>query len=116
MLAATANQLKRKNRKSLKRNDWGMTDKNPGRLIIDAPEGAVVLTGLDEAAIGQTTRDEGEVLVYSADKIIDILMKRDGMTSDEALEVYGYNIECLYAGPRTPVLMWEGVEFDGEID
>ncbi|MBE25444.1 MAG: hypothetical protein CMM33_08500 [Rhodospirillaceae bacterium] len=83
--------------------------------MIDAPEGAIVLDGLDEAAVGQTTKDGEEVLVYSADKIIDILMKRDGMDQDEAVEFYDYNIGCLYAGPRTPVLMWEKHEETEEI-
>ncbi|MBT7538316.1 MAG: hypothetical protein HN683_03175 [Gammaproteobacteria bacterium] len=83
--------------------------------MIDAPEGAIVLDGLDEAVTGQTTKDGEEVLVYSADKIIDILMKRDGMDQDEAVEFYDFNIGCLYAGPRTPVLMWEKHEETEEI-
>ena len=78
--------------------------------MIDAPEGVIVLDGLNEAVIGQTTKDGEWVLVYSADKIVDILMKRDGMDQDEAVEFYDYNIGCLYAGPRTPVLMWERYE------
>ena len=82
--------------------------------MITQPEGANVLDGLDEAVIGQTHLINGEdVLVYSADKIVGILMKRDGMDQAEALEFYEFNIGCLYAGERTPVLVWENVEING---
>jgi len=70
-------------------------------------EGAIVLDGLEDAIIGQTTRNGEEVLAYSADKIIDILVKRDEMEYQEALEFYEFNIGCLCAGERTPVLIWD---------
>ena len=70
-------------------------------------EGAIVSDGLEEAIIGQTTRNGENVLAYSADKIIDILVKRDEMEYQEALEFYEFNIGCLYAGERTPVLIWD---------
>ena len=47
--------------------------------MITQPEGAIVLDGLDDAVIGQTHVNGEDVLVYSADKIVGILMKRDGM-------------------------------------
>ena len=47
--------------------------------MITQPEGAIVLDGLDDAVIGQTHVNGEYVLVYSADKIVGILMKRDGM-------------------------------------
>ena len=70
-------------------------------------EGTIVLDGLEDAIIGQTTRNGENVLAYSADKIIDILVKRDEMEYQEALEFYEFNIGCLYAGERTPVLIWD---------
>jgi|TARA_R110000787_G_scaffold212914_1_gene322500 hypothetical protein len=79
------------------------TDKFPGRLIIDAPEGEVVLDGLDDAIIG----DYENVLAYSVDKIVGILVKRDGMSVDEAIDYYDFNIGCLWAGDRTPIFIWE---------
>ena len=83
--------------------------------MITQPEGAIVLDGLDDAVIGQTHVNGEDVLVYSADKIVGILMERDGMDRDGAVEFYDFNIGCLYAGKRTPVLVWEGVEHDGTI-
>ena len=46
-----------------------------------------------------------EVFVYSYDKILDILMKEDGMTEREAIDYIEYNIACLYIGELTPILV-----------
>jgi hypothetical protein len=46
------------------------------------------------------------VLVYDAEKIQDILMKRDGMLPEDAREFIEFNIEGGYLGEHTPVLVW----------
>lgn len=67
--------------------------------------------GLDEAIIGEANiwRDNAQetVFVYSCDKIADILMTRDGMTEEEAIEFIGFNIEGAYMGKDTPVFVWD---------
>lgn len=72
----------------------------------------------DEAIIGPASiwRDQQMVgvLVYDAEKIRDILMKRDGMEADEAREFIEYNIEGGYLGIDTPVLVWPQDEWDAE--
>lgn len=69
---------------------------------------------LDEAIIGKTlTYQEGErvpVYVYSGEEIVSILMNRDGMTHDEAVEFVDYNIEGAYTGKDTPLLLWPAEE------
>lgn len=68
---------------------------------------AIALDGLDEAILGHGSQFPSEqVIVYSAQRIIKILM-RDGMTLDEALEYFGFNIEQLHAGHLTPIIVWE---------
>ena len=66
--------------------------------------------GFDEAIIGQACiwRDNGmhDVLVYDAEKMRSILMKRDGMTSEEAREYIEFNVEGAYVGESTPVYVW----------
>lgn len=47
-------------------------------------------------------------LVYSGDEIVELLMSRDGMTQEQAIEYIDFNIEGLYAGPGTPIVMWAG--------
>ncbi len=69
------------------------------------------LTGLDEAIMGMVSAMiEGErvnTLVYSGNKIHDILQKRDGMEWDEALDFIDFNIEGMYIGKDTPLVMWD---------
>ena len=66
--------------------------------------------GYDEAIIGPAfiwrDRSQVSILVYDAEKIRDILMKRDGMDAEEAREFIEFNIEGIYLGVDTPTLVW----------
>lgn len=67
--------------------------------------------GLEEALLGKMTVDRWtdnpyEVLVYSVEKIIGILMDRDGMTDEEALEFFEFNIEGSCMGRMTPFYVY----------
>jgi len=42
-------------------------------------------------------------LVYSRSKCIDVLIKRDGMTFEEAVEYFDFNVEGAYMGEKTPI-------------
>ena len=75
--------------------------------IHEFAEGAIILDGLDEAIVGITEEfGTGRRILYSKDKILDILMKRDLMTYSEAEEFYDYNILGLYAGEQNPVFLF----------
>ena len=67
-------------------------------------------TDLDKAIIGTTlTYQEGErvpVFVYSGDQVVSILMDRDGMGRDDAIDFIDFNIEGAYIGKDTPLLVW----------
>ena len=71
-------------------------------------------TNLDKAIIGTTmTHQAGErvpVFVYSGDKIVSILINRDGMTRDEALDFIDFNIDNAYIGKDTPLLVWPVID------
>lgn len=59
------------------------------------------LDGFDEAIIGV---DEHSLrLIYSQRKILDILVN-DGMTEEDAVYHYGYNIQSAYYGEDTPII------------
>jgi hypothetical protein len=74
--------------------------------IHEFAEGAIILDGLDEAIVGITEEfGTGRRILYSKDKILDILMKRDLMTYSESEEFYDYNILGLYAGEQNPVFL-----------
>jgi hypothetical protein len=57
--------------------------------------------GLDGAIIGYD--DFTGRLIYSMSKIINILIEDDGMTEEDALEHYYYNIHGGYVGEKTPI-------------
>ena len=74
--------------------------------IDEIAEGAIILDGLDDAIVGVTEEfGNGRRILYSADKIIGVLMERDGMTWHEAVEFYDYNILGLHAGEQNPVFL-----------
>jgi len=73
--------------------------------IHEYAEGAVLLTGLDNAIIGIVEDFSGRKILYSKSKILNILMVRDGMTESEAEEFYEYNILGLYASDLNPVFL-----------
>ena len=58
--------------------------------------------GFDDAIIGVTSFNGNEVICYSVEKILDILMKKDGFTEEEAIEYCDYNIIGAYVGDLTP--------------
>ena len=74
-------------------------------IIDQLGEEALMATGLDEAVIGVDRYSER--VIYSVKKIITILMTRDGMTEEEALEHYDYNIEGGWVGYQTPIWCYD---------
>lgn len=77
--------------------DW-ISEYNPDALTAD---------GFDEAIIGVAKRCGSQtVVVYDAELCITILMKRDGMTFDEASEFFSFNTLGAYVGENTPLFMW----------
>ena len=75
--------------------------------IDEYAEGAVLLTGLEDAIIGivEDFGSPGKKILYSKRKILNILQERDLMTESEAEEYYDYNILGLYAGELNAVFL-----------
>jgi len=67
--------------------------------------------GFDDALLGAAELKPSGVivLVYSKSLAIHILMKRDSMDYDEALEYYEFNVVGAYVGIKTPI--WVEDEF-----
>ena len=61
----------------------------------------------DKAIIGQTYDMvvSEERLIYSIDKCVEILVERDGMTSEEAIEFLDFNVLCAYIGKDQPIFV-----------
>jgi hypothetical protein len=68
---------------------------NPDALLCD---------GFDEAIIGMAERiNLGPIVAYDVDKMLKIMVERDGMTYEEAIEYFDYNILGAWMGENTPV-------------
>ena len=68
---------------------------NPDALLCD---------GFDEAIIGLAERiNLGPIVAYDIDKMLEIMVERDGMTYEEAMEYFDYNILGAWMGENTPV-------------
>ncbi len=69
---------------------------------------AISFDGLEEAIIGYGSKfPEENVLVYSADKIIDVLMEKHNISHGEAIEYFDFNIAGLRIGQGTPIIVWK---------
>ena len=64
----------------------------------------VVATGFDEAIIGFSYGCCRAV--YDIDQVLDILQRDDGMTREDAMEHFDYNIAGSYVGPKTPIFVY----------
>lgn len=65
---------------------------------------ALLCDGFDDAIIGLAERiNLGPVVAYDVDKMLDIMVERDGMTYEEAIEYFDYNILGAWMGENTPV-------------
>lgn len=63
--------------------------------------------GFDEALIGVATRCGMDlVALYDIEKCVDILVGRDKMTHEEALEYFEYNVLGSYVGDKTPIFSY----------
>jgi hypothetical protein len=79
--------------------------------IDEYAEGAILLNGLESAIIGIVQEfGNGNRVLYSKQRILDILQERDQMTMGEAEEFYDYNILGLYAGEQNAVFLDQGLE------
>ena len=69
--------------------------------------------GFDKAIIGQTydIAVQEERLIYSIDKCVSILIERDGMNSEEAIEYMDFNVLGAYISKDQPLFLSEEYEF-----
>ncbi len=68
-------------------------------------EGALFADGFEAALIGVGVQFSREVAIYDYDKCLDVLIARDGMDIEEAIDYMEYNVVGAYAGKSTPVFL-----------
>ena len=83
----------------------------PTREQIDAfadniAEPLLLMDGFDEAFVGTSRRgNEPTLAVYAWELMVDVLMQRDNMEYEEAVEYISYNCIGAWVGERTPIIV-----------
>ena len=68
-------------------------------------EEIIKVDGLDNAIIGIEINSMR--LIYSSNKIIQILIAENKMELEDALEFYEFNIASAYIGEKTPIYCYD---------
>lgn len=75
-----------------------LAEYNPDMLFAD---------GYDDAIIGVGERcGQPVVCIYDAWKCVEILIRRDGMDPEEAMDFFQFNTLGAWVGENTPMYMW----------
>ena len=88
-------QIRADRKKYIEELKQAIVSKNPEAMLVD---------GHDDALAGYDTKGRA---IYFTDHIIGTLMQRDGMTEEEAVEFFDFNIAGAYVGEYTPIYMYE---------
>jgi len=65
----------------------------------------VFANGFEDALIGIGRQFNKEIAVYDYVLCVNILMQRNKMTSEEAIEFMEYNVVGAYVGTNTPIFV-----------
>tara|TARA_R100000656_G_C3899715_1_gene118493 strand:- start:279 stop:527 length:249 start_codon:yes stop_codon:yes gene_type:complete len=66
----------------------------------------LIADGYDEAVLGVARRcTQPDLIAYDVEKIIEILMTRDKMTYEDAVEFFDFNIAGAWMGEETPIFI-----------
>lgn len=75
-------------------------------LLAELEEDILLMDGFDDAIIGYSQRiNDPTLAVYSWELMLKILMERDGMSDEEAMEYIDYNCLGAWVGERTPIIV-----------
>lgn len=66
---------------------------------------ALLANGFEAALVGLGWQFNTPLAVYDQDRCIEILVERDGMDLDEAIEFFAFNVTGAWVGPGTPVFI-----------
>ena len=74
-----------------------LSEENPEALKAD---------GFDAAFVGYGYQHGSDALaIYDEDKCIKILIERDDMTEEQAVDYFYYNVKGAFVGDGTPIFM-----------
>ena len=64
---------------------------------------ALFADGFGDALVGFAVRSGCHVALYDQEKCIQILMDRDGLLYDDAVEFFEFNVIGSWVGEKTPI-------------
>ena len=77
--------------------------------LMEVYDGCLMADGFEEALVGFGTRFNNPVTIYDLRKCLDILVRRDGMSQEEAEEYMDFNVLGAYVGEETPIVLGDYV-------
>lgn len=85
-----------------KKNPVSKEFRRKQEFIANMNEEALFADGFEDALIGYVEIFNKVIALYDREKCIDILMKRDGMDEEGAIEFFDFNVTGAYVGESTP--------------
>ena len=73
-------------------------------------EDAITADGFEKALLGFGHQFNTPVAVYSKDRCLHVLMERDGMSREDAIEYFDFNVAGAWVGASTPVFLQSEAE------
>jgi hypothetical protein len=80
-----------------------MTREETLRVLEDESPETLLANGFDDAMVGTARHFSRVLAMYDYDKCVEVLMKRDGMPYETAVEHMEYNVVGGWVGEYTPV-------------
>ena len=78
------------------------------KLFEEMDESVLLMDGFEEAFIGYSQRINEPVLaVYSYERMLGVLVRRDDMDYDEAAEYISHNCLGAWVGEKTPIIVMD---------
>lgn len=85
------------NNELLKKMDEWVNENFPDQEIL-------IANGFEEAFIGVAVQGNNNIPIFSKAKCLDILISQ-GMSYEEAVEFFDFNVQSAWLGPNTPAYM-----------
>ena len=80
-----------------------LADENPEAICYDGMDEALI--GIYRGDLARQNMQERSIAVYSYVKFIEVYIKRDGMSEEEAIEFFDYNVAGGYIGKYHPLII-----------
>ena len=80
-----------------------LADENPEAICYDGMDEALI--GIYRGDLARQNMQERSIAVYSYVKFIEVYIKRDGMSEEEAIEFFDYNVAGGYICKYQPLII-----------